>query len=298
MQKPVAVFGGTGFLGRAVVAELVAHGRRVRVAARDPHAAAFTDLPTDAVERCAVDIREEDAVATAVAGAAAVVNAVSLYVEAGDLDFDTIHVHGAERVARLAAAAAVERLVHISGIGVDTLSTSRYVRARALGEEAVRATFPAATVLRPSVIFGPDDHFLSALDGVTHLPVIPLFGTGRTRLQPVHVGDVALAVEASLAQPGAAGRAFELGGAEILSYRDILRAILRHRRRQRMLLPVPFMIWHGIARASALLPNPPITTDQVVLMSADNVVSDAAAGLTGLGITPRALSTQLPACLH
>lgn len=298
MQKPVAVFGGTGFLGRAVVAELVAHGRPVRVAARDPHAAAFADLPADSVERCAVDIRDEDAVATVVAGAAAVVNAVSLYVQAGDLDFDTIHVHGAERVARLAAAAGVNHLIHISGIGVDTHSKSRYVRARALGEKAVRAAFPATIVLRPSVIFGPGDHFLSALDGVTRLPVIPLFGDGGTRLQPVHVGDVALAVDACLAQPVAAGCVFELGGAEVLTYRDILRAILRLRRRRRMLLPVPFMIWHGIARASALLPNPPITRDQVVLMSADNVVSDDAAGLTHLGITPRPLSTQLPACLH
>ncbi len=297
MQKPVVVFGGTGFLGRAVVAELAARGRSVRVAARSPETAAFPDLPGDSVERCAVDVRDEDGVAAAVAGAAAVVNAVSLYVESADLDFDAIHVGGAERVARLAAAADVGQLVHISGIGVDTQSPSRYVRARALGEDAVRAAFPSATALRPSVIFGPDDHFLSALDGITRLPVIPLFGDGATHLQPVHVEDVALAVEASLVQPEAAGCAFELGGAEILSYRDILLTILRHRRRRRLLLPVPFMVWRGIARVSARLGNPPITEDQVVLMSADNVVSDGAATLTDLGIAPRGLRAQLPACL-
>ncbi|MCP1673685.1 NADH dehydrogenase [Natronocella acetinitrilica] len=297
MQQPVVVFGGTGFLGRAVVAELVRRGWLVRVAARHPQVAALPGKPAGAVTRCAVDIRDEAAVATAVAGAAAVVNAVSLYVETRDVDFDTIHMHGAERIARLAAAAGVDRLVHISGIGVDTQSASRYVRARACGENAVRAAFPGATVLRPSVIFGPGDHFLSALDGVTRLPIVPLFGDGGTRLQPVHVEDVALAVAASLARPTAPGDVFELGGAEMPTYREILRLILRHRGRRRLLLPVPFAIWRGIARASALLPKPPITVDQVNLMAGDNVVRDDARSFADLGITPRGLSPELPDCM-
>jgi len=289
MPNPVVVFGGTGFLGRAVVNTLRDRGWPVRVAARRVETDAF-----DAeVERCAVDIRDEDGVTEALAGASAAVNAVSLYVEGAEVDFAAIHVHGAERVARVAATIGVERLVHISGLGVDTVSPSPYVRARAQGEAAVRSALPAARILRPSVIFGPDDHFLSTLDRVTRLPVIPLFGHGRTRLQPVHVDDVALAVTAVLADETTGGAVFELGGAEVLAYRDILRTLLRHRGRRRVLMPVPMPVWNAIARACALLPKPPVTADQLVLMSADNVVGANAATFRDLDIAQRALTDAL-----
>lgn len=293
MKATAVVFGGTGFLGRAVVAALLARDWQVRVAARQPDAAPFPD----SVERYTVDVRNEKTVAAAVAGAHAVVNAVSLYVESGDLGFDAIHVHGAERIARLAAAAGNECVVHVSGIGVDPASESRYVRARARGEAAVRAAFPGATVLRPSMIFGPGDSFLSTLDSVTRLPIVPLFGDGGTRLQPVHVQDVAQAVRASLSDPDARRNVFELGGDEVLRYREILRALLRYRRRRRALVPVPFAIWHGIAHVGRLLPAPPVTRDQLILMSTDNIVGGEAATFADLGIRPRGLIEQLPACL-
>jgi len=289
MPNPVVVFGGTGFLGRAIVNKLLAHGWPVRVAARGVAAHAF-----DAeVERCTVDIRDEDGVAEAMAGASAAVNAVSLYVEDEVGDFATIHIHAAERIARIAAAAGVERLVHISGLGVDTASPSPYVRARAHGEKAVHSALPAARILRPSVIFGPGDHFLATLDRVTRLPVIPLFGRGQTRLQPVHVDDVALAVTAVLTDETTAGVVFEFGGAEVLAYRDILHKLLRHRGRRRVLMPVPMPIWYTLARACAVLPTPPVTVDQLALMSADNVTSTGAATFEDLNIAPRALTDAL-----
>ncbi len=293
MDATAVVFGGTGFLGRAVVTALAGSGWRVRVAARHPYA----DILSERIEPRIVDIRDEPAVAAAIEGADAVINAVSLYVEKGGLDFDAIHVHGAARVARLAADAGAGRLVHVSGIGVDPASESRYVQARAQGETAVRSAFPGATVVRPSVIFGANDRFLSTLDSVTRLPILPLFGHGGMRLQPVHVDEVALAIRASLADPATAGTVFELGGGEVLRYRDILRAVLRQRGRRRILLPVPFRIWRGIARVSALLPNPPVTIDQLALLAMDNVVGCDAATFADLGIAPRGLIERLPACL-
>jgi NADH dehydrogenase len=201
--KFVCVFGGTGFLGRRIVRHLAAAGMRVRVVARRP--ARPEGLEVGNIELQAADIRDAAAVATAVAGARAVVNAVSLYVETRDISFAAIHVDGAERLARLARDAGVERLVHVSGIGADPGSSSRYVAARGLGELRVRSAFPQATALRPSVLFGAGDTFLSTLDGITRLPVVPLFGAGRTRLQPVHVDDVAGAVVRILQRPDTAG---------------------------------------------------------------------------------------------
>lgn len=293
MNGLVVIFGGTGFLGRAVVAALAGNGWRVRVAARHPCASA----PSDSIEPCTVDIRDENAVAAAIEGTDAVVNAVSLYVEKGGIEFETIHVHGAARIARLAAAAGVRRLIQVSGIGVDPMSESRYVRARAEGETVVCSAFPATTVMRPSVIFGARDHFLSTLDAVTRLPIIPLFGDGGTRLQPVHVEDVALAIRTSLSDPATAGTVFELGGAEVLRWRDILHAVLRQRGRRRILMPVPFRIWRAIARVSTLLPNPPVTMDQLVLMSTDNVVGRGVSDFADLGIEPRGLVGQVSTCL-
>src|SRR5699024_878302 len=181
----VTVFGGTGFLGRAIVRRLLEAGCTVRLAARNPHASATADTCGRLV-CCPVDIRDDTAVRSALNGATAAVNAVGLYSEHGDQRFRAIHVDGAARVAQFAAAADLAVLVHISGIGSSTTSASPYVRARGEGEQAVRAQFPAAAIVRPSVLFGPDDAFLQALTAVTRLPLVPLFGTGATRLQPVH----------------------------------------------------------------------------------------------------------------
>jgi uncharacterized protein YbjT (DUF2867 family) len=291
--KLVAVLGGTGFLGRALVRQLVEAGMRVRVAVRHPAA----DQPASA-EQVKADVRDETSVESAFTGAHAVVNAVGLYVERGEETFDAIHIQGAAHVARQAKGQGLARLVHVSGIGADLTSTSRYVRARAEGELRVKEAFDGATIIRPSVLFGAHDAFLNALDRITALlPVVPLFGTGQTRLQPVYVEDVAHAVAACLRDASTAGITYELGGAEIYTYREILKKVLRHRGRRRMLLPVPFALWDILASSLSMLPAPPVTGDQIALMRQDNVVHPGAAGFRDLGIAPRSLHELLPLCL-
>lgn len=301
----ITVFGGSGFLGRAIVDRLAGHGiagggATLRIAVRRPERA--TDLLAryrpGQVEVLRGDVREAEAVAQAVAGASAVVNAVGLYVEQGAATFEAVHIRGAQQVARQAARLGVPRLVHVSGIGAAEDSPSHYVRARARGDAAVRSAFPEATVLRPSVLFGPGDAFFTSLAAIARaMPVIPLFGGGDTRLQPVYVGDVAQAVAAAVERPAAAGRTFDLGGPDIYSYRDLLVLTLRQIGRRRLLLPVPFAIWDLLAAVAGLLPRPPLTRAQVVLMKSDNVAGDATPGLSDLGIDATAVETLLPRIL-
>lgn len=299
-SSTVTVFGGTGFLGRAIVQYLAESGNRVRVASRHPAQAQFAAPGGDISAVCA-DVRDAAAVAAAVKSSRAVVNAVGLYVERGGDTFAAIHVQGAQTVAQQAAAAGVERLVHLSGIGASADSASRYVRSRAEGERCVQAHFPNAIIVRPSVLFGPHDALLNTIDRITRqTPVLPLFGTGRTRLQPVYVEDVAWAVQRLVKKPSpqAPGvTCYELGGPRIHTYRELVEIVLRYRQRRRLLLPVPFFLWTLQAQLFALLPNPPLTVDQVVLMRSDNVVSADAAGFADLGINPRAIDALLLTCL-
>ncbi len=289
----VTVFGGTGFLGHAIVRQLVEAQSRVRIAIRHPVAEYATD-----VEQVQADVRDEAAVAAAIADAQAVVNVVALYVERGKETFDAVHVQGALHVARQAKRHGLERLVHVSGIGVDPTSASPYIRARAQGELRVKKAFDGATIIRPSVLFGPQDGFLNALDRVSRLlPVVPLFGSGQTRLQPVYVEDVAAAVAACLRDAASAGKIYELGGAEVHTYREILQQVLRHRSRRRAVLPVPLVIWDMLATALSVLPAPPVTRDQIALMRRDNIVNEGAPSFKELGMTPRSVNELLPFCL-
>lgn len=290
----VTVFGGTGFLGRTIVRQLVEAHVRVRIAVRYPAAEAADDI-----EQVQADVRDEAAVGAAIAGAQAAVNVVGLYVERGEETFDAVHVQGALHVARQAKHHGLGRLIHISGIGADPTSASPYIRARAQGELRVRKAFAGATIIRPSVLFGPQDAFLNALDWISRLlPVVPLFGTGQTRLQPVYVEDVAAAVAACLRDAASVGKTYELGGAEVRTYREILQQVLRHRGRRRALLPVPFVIWDMLASGLSVLPAPPVTRDQIALMRQDNVVHPGAESFEELGVTPRSLNELLPFCLR
>lgn len=227
-------------------------------------------------------------------GAVAAVNAVSLYVERGhDATFEAIHVDGAACVARCAKDAGVSRLAHVSGIGADPRARSRYVRARAHGEQHVRKTFPDATIIRPSVITGANAGFVEKLELLSRFPVIPLFGGGDTRLQPVWVRDVAAGIERVIGSSNGPGRTFEFGGASQYTYRECLRLVLRKLRRRRVLLPVPFAVWRGLGAIVQCFPNPPLTRDQVLLMQHDNVVDPSADGFDQLYLTPISFESLL-----
>jgi NADH dehydrogenase len=217
-----------------------------------------------------------------------VINCVGLYVETRTESFRDVHVEGARAVAEIAKAQGVRHLVHISGIGADRGSPSAYVRARAEGEDDVRRAFPAATILRPSAMFSRDGAFFGALDAIVRrLPVVPLFGDGGTRLQPVLVGDVAEAACRALERDSASGTVFELGGPEVFTYREIMERLAARAGRRRLLLPVPFALWRALAAMASLLPRPPLTPAQVALMQRDNVVGDGVATFADLSIAPR-----------
>lgn len=299
MERNVIVFGGTGFLGRRIVRHLVDRGFAVRVAARQPHRARRMFAgETRAVDAIAADINDDRAVAAAIVDAFAVVNAVSLYVERGTRTFHSVHVEAAARLARHAREQDVQRLVHVSGIGADAGSSSRYIRSRGQGEDAVRAAFPAATIVRSAVMFGPDDTFLTPLvDLLRRFPVFPMFGRGRTRLQPVHVEDVAQGIVSILATD-AREPIYELAGPRIYTFENLLRTISAHLGIERMLVPVPFGLWKTLAVPAEMLPSPPLTLNQVQLMEIDNVAAPGCAGLAALGVEPRSLETALQAVLE
>ena len=301
MTRNVAtVFGGSGFIGRHVVQRLARQGYVVRVAVRSPVQAAFLK-PMGAVGQIVplrAPLGSAEAVARAVEGAAVVVNLVGILTEARPGDFRRVIAEGAATVARAAADAGVAQFVQLSAIGADAASPSGYARAKAAGEAAVLAAFPTATILRPSLVFGPEDKFFNRFGAMAQLlPVMPVI-SGATRFQPVYVGDVADAVMAALARPEAAGRIYELGGPQVFTFRELLAWILRATRRHRPLIAVP----PGIARLQAAvmqhLPGKPLTPDQLLLLGRDNVVTPGAADLAALGIVPTPIDLVVPAYLR
>jgi uncharacterized protein YbjT (DUF2867 family) len=296
----VTVFGGTGFLGQRLVRRLDAEGTTVRIAVRHPERARNT-LGATGSERVNVicaDVRDQGSVAAALVGADAVVNAVSAYVEMGGITFEAVHEQGAQTVAREAAAAGVARLVLVSGIGADAKSGSAYIRARGRGERLVQEAFPGATIVRPGAMFGPGDALFGTLAHLAQLlPMLPLIGGGRARLQPVYVEDVAEAIARVLANTGTAGRTYELAGPDVYTMRELSEIVLRITGRRRLLVPVPFAVATVQARLFELLPNPPLTTGQVDLLKADNVASGTLPGLRELSIEPKAVEKIVPTYL-
>ena len=298
LGRIVTVFGGTGFLGHQVVRRLLNHGFRVRVGARHPERISPLLAREGAgPETIKVDILDEASIAAALVGAYGVVNAVSLYLERGGREtFRAVHVDGAGRIGRLAREAGVERFVHISGIGADPSSSSDYIRARGSGEIVVQQIFPGATMVRPSVMFGPDDHFLTTLASLLKtLPVYPVFGRGETRLQPVHVEDVAEAIARNLGgEVGSGHPCYEFGGPRSYTYAELLRIIASQTGTRARLLPLPFALWHAVARLCEFMPGAPLTRGQVALMRRDNVASQGLPGLGDLQVSPTALEDVVP----
>jgi len=297
----VTVFGGAGFVGRAVVRELARAGARVRVACRRPDEALRCKPMGDVGQIVPVpaNVRDDASVAAAVQGADTVINLVGVLYERRRQTFRAVHAEAPGRIGRAARAAGARRLIHFSAIGADPASPSAYARSKAAGEAAVRSAFPGATILRPSIIFGPEDDFFNRFAGLARvLPALPLIGGGHTRFQPVYVGDVADAVMAALAAPDTAGRMFELGGPRVYSFRALMEILLAEIRRRRLLMPVPFWLASAEALFLERLPKPLLTRDQVRLLRADNVVAPGAAGFADLGISPTALEVILPTYLH
>jgi uncharacterized protein YbjT (DUF2867 family) len=300
-MSTVVVFGGGGFLGRRLVDRLTAEGMTVRVAVRHPDLARVELRPVslDLVTFVPADVRDQASVATAIAGADAVVNAISAYVEKGGTTFEAVHVRGAETVAREAVAAGVAHVVHISGIGADPDSESPYIRARGRGESVVSQAFPGATLVRPGVMFGPGDALFSTVAELARLlPVLPLIGGGRTRLQPVFVEDVAEAIANILTDPGSVGQTYELAGPGVYMLHELVSMTLRLVGKRRLLIPVPFSVAEIQSRLFELLPNPPLTTGQVDLLKVDNVASGTSPGLQELKIQPKTVEEVVPTYIN
>jgi NADH dehydrogenase len=268
----------------------------VRIAVRhpDPARVKLRAIGFDLVTVVPADVRDSASVADAVAGADAVVNTVSAYIEKGDTTFETVHVRGAETIAREAVAAGVARLVLVSGIGANSRSESPYIRARGRGEQVVRQTFPEATIVRPGAMFGPGDALFGTIAELARfLPVVPLIA-GDTRLQPVFVEDVAEAIASILNNPGTVGQTYELAGPGVYTLRELVRMTLHLIGKQRPLIPVPFAVAKFQAQLFEFLPNPPLTTGQVDLLKADNIATGTLPGFQELNIRPKTVEEMVP----
>jgi len=306
MQGLVTVFGGSGFVGSQIVRQLAKRGHRVRVAVRRPGHAYRLRLLGDVgqIEIVQANIRDDESVARALHGAEATVLSVGVLWQHGRQTFEAIQAEGAERVAKAAAVAGIVRFVHVSAIGADAASPSAYARTKAAGEAAVRQALPEAVIVRPSVVFGPEDDFFNRFAAMAARgPVLPLIGGGKTRLQPVFVADVAAAVAAALEDPAAAGLTFELGGPAVYSFEDLMKLVLQVTGRKRALVTVPAGLANVLGRvgdaiASLGLVAPPITSDQVKLLETDNVTSSGARGLAELGVAPTAVEAIIPTYLY
>ena len=296
----VTVFGGTGFLGRCIVRYLRLHGFCVRVASRHPdRGQAFFGPDNPQLQSIKADVRDARSVADAVADTYGAVNAVSLYLERGQETFHSVHVESAKRVATEARQGGVKRLVHVSGIGADPGSQSLYIRKRGEGELAVREAFADAILIRPAVMFGRDDAFLTPIIGLLKgLPLFPMFGNGQMRLQPVYVEDVGQAIAKIMQREQTGPTTFECGGPRVYSYEELLRTVASAAGIKPKLFPVPFAAWGALAWISELLPSPPITRNQVELMQINSVSMPDMPGLGTLEILPHSVEEILPDILR
>ena len=321
-RRIVTVFGGSGFIGRHVVRRLAQEGAQVRVAVRDPETANYLRLMGGVGQIVPVptDISDTASIAHALVGADQAVNLVGILFEARKQRFQSVHTDAAASIADASQTAGLRQLVHVSAIGADTKSDSLYAQTKGLGEAAVKRAFPGVTILRPSIVFGPEDGFFNLFAGISGLaPALPVFGCpawpklsvfsdkglinfdfygdGGTKFQPVYVGDVADAVMTALRSPETAGKVFELGGPTVYTSKELMVLMLQTIGRRRLLLPLPFWLLTIMGFFMEALPRPLITRDQVKLLRRDNVVARRAKKLQDLGITPTAAEAVLPTYL-
>ena len=305
MNHRVAILGGSGFIGRYIVKRLAERGDVVAVGGRYAAQAKFLKLKGDVgqVGLINIGIDDERLLPAFLAGNDTVINCVGILRESGRQRFDLVHHTAPARLARLAREAGAARFIHVSAIGADPRSTSAYARSKAAGEQAVRDAFPTATILRPAIVFGPEDQFFNRFAALASFaPMLPLIG-GKTRFQPVYVGDAAQAVVAGLSGRATEGMVYELGGPAVYTFRELLKKVCDWTQHPRPLLPIPFWAAKVTAFFTQFLPGAPITLDQVRLLQRDNIVSAAAIRdqrtLSGLGIgEPRSIEVIVPPYLQ
>ncbi len=296
----VAVLGGSGFIGRYIVQRLAERGCVVAVGGRNAASARFLKVRGDVgqVELLNISIADPSRLPAFLEGNQALVNCVGILQEGGAQRFEAIHHTAPALLGRLAREAGIERFVHISAIGADPRSASAYARTKGQGEQALRDACPTVTILRPSLVFGPEDHFFNRFGALALLsPVLPLIGGGETRFQPIYVGDVAAAAIRCLDDPATAGRTYELGGPQTYTFRALLELLLAEIGRKRLFVDIPFAIASLQARLISLVPNAPLTPDQVEMLKVDNTVAAGALGFAELGMTPTPLEAILPSYL-
>jgi NADH dehydrogenase len=301
----VTVFGGSGFIGRNTVRALAKAGYRIRVAVRKPYSANFLP-PMGTVGQIQIfkcDVHDADQIAAALKGASVAINLTGVLSQRGAQSFQAIHVDAARAIAEAAHNAGVGTLVHLSAIGADVDSKSKYACTKGEGERAVREAFADAAILRPSLVFGPEDKFFNKFAGLARFfPALPLIGGGHTKFQPVFVGDVASAILRCVDDNATRGKTYELGGPTVYSFKELMQIVLRETGRKRLLVPLPFFLASikafFLQMPAMILPiDPLLTMDQVTLLKSDNVVSAGAAGLSDLGIAPDSLEAVLPSYL-
>ncbi len=296
----VTIFGGSGFLGRHIVRALANEGWRIRVAVRRPNIAHFL-RPMGRVGQIQIvktNVLDGEQVSAALKDADAAINLVGILAQSGRQRFDAVHAAAAELVARRAHEAGIARLIHFSALGANANAPAHYFRTKADGEARVRAAFAEATIFRPALVFGPEDQFFNRFAALARLsPVLPLFGGGATRFQPVFAGDIAQATARALRDPATAGAIYELAGPEVMNFKQVIEYVLRETRRKRILLPLPYWVARVKGAILQILPNPPLTLDQARMLETDTVRGGGTPGLLELGITPTAVEAIVPSYL-
>lgn len=299
-QHTITIIGGSGFIGSYIVKELAQTGAAIKIACRHPDRALYLK-PAGRVGQIAptyIDLTKADTITKAIEGSDYVINLVGLLFEKGKQDFASAHAKGPERLAKIAKEQGVKKFIHMSALGVGKHNKAKYTRTKAMGEKAVLAAFPEATIIRPSVVFGPEDNFFNQFAKMTAVsPFLPLIGGGTNQMQPVYVADVAKAFAAIIQKQGTEGIIYEIGGPTAYSFKALMELILTTIDKKRTLLPIPFIVAKFIAFFMEFMPTPLLTRDQVELLKTDNILDGSCPGLKELGITPTSVEAVLPAML-
>ena len=300
-SSTIAVIGGTGFIGRQIVEILARQGARIKILARNADRAKFLKPMGDVgqISITSGSALDDDALTRIIEGCDTVINTIGILAESGSQRFNSLQAELPARIGRIAKANGVKSIVHLSAIGADLNSASLYARTKAQGEQGLMAEFPKAVILRPSLVFGTGDGFFNRFASMAVMaPGLPVIGGGKNKVQPVYVGDIAQAVLAVLTDKKSEGKIYELGGPEVMTFREAMAYIIKQIKRKRLLLPVPHGVMTLAATAMSILPSAPVTRDQLKLLKVDNVAADDLPGLEDLGVQPTPIDLIVPSYLE